>query len=166
MPIQRLIRSLVTLRWMRSPTARALAWEQNLHSGILALQAGRFEEAQAAYEEALWEAEGFGERDPRLTVTLDNIAALHRLQGQYASAEPVCLRALAVKEVVLGPWHANVASTLRDLTEIYRALGQPERATRCHDRAMAILERAIGPDFEELSEALSKAPALDPSKDA
>lgn len=154
------IRNLVSFRWMRSRTARTLSWERNLTAGITALREGQFDEARSQYLRALRDAEGFGPADPRLTVTLDNLGALYRLQGKYEEAEPICLRALAIKESTFGPEHANVASTLRDLNEIYRSLGQIDRARKYQERALKILEKAIGPDFEELSEALDKSEAL------
>src|SRR5262245_27122842 len=109
---------------------------------------------------ALSEAEGFPPGDIRLTVTLDNLTSVLRLEGKNAEAAPLCERTLAIKEQVFGPESPNVASTLKDLAEIHRQLGHPEEAAAYHRRAKAILEKAIGPDLEELEESLRRSPLL------
>ena len=43
-------------------------------------------------------AEGFGERDPRLAASLNNLAELYRAQREYAEAEPIYRRSLAIWE--------------------------------------------------------------------
>ena len=48
-------------------------------------------------------------------------------QGQYAQAEPLYKRALAIKEKALGPDHPDVATSLNNLAELYQAQGQYAR---------------------------------------
>ena len=158
--LRRILSDLVSLRWMRSSMGRTLRWESHVRTGMTSFQAGRLEEAEAEYSAALREAEWFAEGDIRLSVSLDNLAALYRMRGKYREAEPLCLRTLAVKERAFGPASANVASTLKDLVEIDRALGRPEEAEAYNARALAILESAIGPDFPELSDSLARSPVL------
>jgi len=144
----------------RSPAARTRAWEGDFHCGVAALREGKPAEAEAAYARALEEAEGFPPGDVRLTVTLDNLAGVLRLEGKYAHAEPLCRRTLAIKERIFGPDSPNVASTLKDLSEIHRALGDDVHASAYHRQALAILEKAIGPDLAELEESLRQSPVL------
>src|SRR5437870_3439958 len=119
MAFMRTLASFLRLRWLRSRTGRALAWEKHFHAGMRALQAGRLEEAERAYARALHEAEWFAAGDPRLSVSLDHLAALYRMRGRYREAEPLCLRTLILKERAFGPASPNVAGTLKDLVEIY-----------------------------------------------
>ena len=46
----------------------------------------------------------------------------------------------------MGPEHRNVASTLNNLAEVYRAQGRWEDAAPLYPRAIAIAEKALGPD--------------------
>jgi tetratricopeptide (TPR) repeat protein len=151
---------LLSLRWLRSPASRTRAWEDRFQEGVEALQTEDLPGAERAFAMALDEAEGFPPGDVRLTVTLDNLAAVLRVEGKNAEAAPLCARALAIKERVFGPESPNVASTLKDLAEIHRQLGHAAEAAAYHERAREILKKAIGPDFEELEESLRRSPVL------
>jgi len=152
--------NLLSLRWLRSPAARTRAWEDRFQAGVEALRREDLAGAERAFAQALNEAEGFPAGDVRLTVSLDNLAGVLRMEGKNADAEPLCTRTLAIKERLFGPESPNVASTLKDLAEIHRQLGDFERAQGYNRRAMAILQKAIGPDFEELEESLRRSPVL------
>lgn len=154
-----LVRAL-SLRRLRSPAARTKAWEGHFHDGVAAIRNEDLPGAERALSQALDEADGFPPGDVRLTVTLDNLAGVLRMQGKNREAEPLCARTLAIKERLFGPESPNVASTLKDLAEIHRQLGDPDRAEAYHGRALAILRKAIGPDFEELEESLRRSPVL------
>ena len=67
-------------------------------------------------------------------------------QGAYAHAEPLFERALAIGEKALGPDHPDVATSLNNLAELYRAQGAYARAEPLYERALAIWEKALGPD--------------------
>lgn len=150
----------LSLRWLRSPAARTRAWEERFQAGVAALREEDLPRAERALAQALNEAEGFPPGDVRLTVTLDNLASVLRMEGKNAEAAPLCERTLAIKERHFGPESPNVASTLKDLAEIHRRLGNAEQASVYQRRAMAILEKAIGPDFEELEESLRRSHLL------
>jgi len=45
-------------------------------------------------------------------------------QGKYADAEPLYKRSLAIREKALGPEHPDVAASLNNLAELYRAQGK------------------------------------------
>ncbi len=64
-------------------------WESYMATGAAAYQEGRYAEAQRQLEAARNAAEGFGPQDPRLAMSLNNLAELYRAQGRYADAEPL-----------------------------------------------------------------------------
>jgi len=161
----RFLARALSLRWLRSSASRTLAWEDRFQAGIAAVREEDLPRAERALSQALAEAEGFPAGDIRLTVTLDNLAGVLRMEGKNADAAPLCERTLAIKEKLFGPESPNVASTLKDLAEIHRQLGHLELASGYHRRAMAILEKAIGPDFEELQESLRRSPVLGEERD-
>ncbi len=81
------------------PTACAQTpWQKYNDAGVVAQEQAFYAEAEDLYLAALKEAESFGEQDTRLATTLNNLAALYRLQGKYIEAEPLHRRALAILE--------------------------------------------------------------------
>ena len=48
--------------------------------------------------------------------------------GKYREAEPLFVRALAIKEKIFGPEHPETAASLNDLAEVLRKLAQFTRA--------------------------------------
>jgi tetratricopeptide (TPR) repeat protein len=63
-------------------------------------------------------------------------------------------RTLAVLEKSLGPDHPNVAFTLNNLGEVYRAQGRYAAAAPLYPRALAIAEKRLGPDHPTLAALL------------
>jgi tetratricopeptide (TPR) repeat protein len=51
------------------------------------------------------------------------VLELYSDQGRYAEAEPLYKRSLAIREKAFGPDHTNVAVSLNNLAELYRAHG-------------------------------------------
>ncbi len=78
---------------------------------------------------ALWD-----EADPSLT----NLAALYQAQGNYAEAEPLYQRALAIWERALGPEHPDVAKVLNSYASLLRETGRADEAAEMEARAKAI----------------------------
>jgi len=66
--------------------------------------------------------------------------------GDYAAAEPLLRRALAIKENTLGPDHPQVATNLRNLAVLLGKRGDYAAAEPLLRRALAIDEKALGPD--------------------
>ena len=70
--------------------------------------------------------------------SLNNLAELYGAQGQYAKAEPLYHRALAIWEKALGPEQPNVALNLNNLGALYRQQGQSAEAEPLLKRSLAI----------------------------
>ena len=82
-----------------------------------------------------------GPDHPNVAVGLKNLALLYYKQGQYAQAEPLYMRALAIVEKALGPDHHYVATSLKNLVALYRTTKRYEEAESLEQRAARI--RAI-----------------------
>jgi tetratricopeptide (TPR) repeat protein len=76
-----------------------------------------------------------------VATSLNNLAALYQTQGDYAKAEPLYKRSLAIWEKALGPDHPNVATSLENLAKLYRATKRNAEAEALENRAARI--RAI-----------------------
>ena len=59
-----------------------------------------------------------GPDHPDVAANLNNLAALYYAQGDYAQAEPLFKRALAIRERALGPDHPDVATSLNNLNNL------------------------------------------------
>ena len=75
-----------------------------------------------------------------LAITLNNLALLYQAQGQYAQAEPLYQRALALWEKALGPEHPLLVISLHSLVLLYQSQGHEAQAEPLYRRALAILE--------------------------
>ncbi len=73
--------------------------------------------------------------------SLNNLAELYRTQGQYAQAEPLHKRALAIREKALGPEHPQVAQSLENYAAVMRQTGRRAKAANMETRAKAIRAR-------------------------
>ena len=75
---------------------------------------------------------------PNVATSLNNLAALYQTQGNYAQAEPLYKRALAIWEKALGPVHPNVATILEGYSDLLRKLDRGVQAEKMEARAKAI----------------------------
>ena len=79
-----------------------------------------------------------GPDHPNVATSLNNLAELYRTQGQYAQAEPLYKRSLAIVEKALGPNHPNVATSLENLAVLYRVTKREAQASELEKRAKRI----------------------------
>ena len=68
---------------MTTVMADEVRWRQYYDAGMEAYQRGDYAEAVRQTQFALKEAEDFGEEDPRLATSLNNLAFLYNAQGRY-----------------------------------------------------------------------------------
>lgn len=75
---------------------------------------------------------------------LNELAAYLHNRGQFAEAEPLYRRGLAIREKALGPDHPDVATSLNNLGSLCHALGRRDEAEKLYQRALQIREQAQG----------------------
>ncbi len=78
-----------------------------------------------------------------------------RERGEYATAEFVAKRGLAIQERALGSDHPDVARSLNNLGIVYWQQGRYSEAESVHLRELAIGETALGPGHPELARSLN-----------
>ena len=100
-----------------------------------------------------------------MAATLNNLAVLYGKRGKYKDAEPLCKRALEIREKVLGKDHPDVAKQLNNLallcqnqvgtlpchsnrshSQLFIEKGKYEEVERYYQRALEIYESKLGPD--------------------
>jgi tetratricopeptide (TPR) repeat protein len=89
-----------------------------------------------------------GPEDPYTATSLNNLAQLLKAQGDFAGAQALYERALAIREKSLGPEHPETASALQDQGDLVGARPLLERA-------LAICEKILGPKHPETAPALN-----------
>ena len=94
-----------------------------------------------------------GPQHPDTALSLNNLAVLYRKQGKYEQAEPLYVRALAIREQQLGPLHPDTASSLNNLAAPLLAQGKYEQAEPLLVRALAICEQQLGPEHPDTAKA-------------
>jgi len=137
-----------------------IQWRKHLAAGAKAHQEGRYSDAVNSFQVAAKDAEAFGPQDPRLAISLNNLAELYRLQGKYAEAEPLYKRSLAIREKALGPAHPDVANSLNNLALLYRLRGMYAEAEPLSKRSLAIYEKALGPEHPHVAISLNNLAGL------
>jgi tetratricopeptide (TPR) repeat protein len=77
---------------------------------------------------------------------LERAAAFSQQRHEPSAERPPRERLLALTELAYGPQSVETAAALTGLGNVWRELGQPDRARALHQRALDIREREFGPD--------------------
>jgi len=97
---------------------------------------------------------------PDVAESLYNLAGLYLAQGAYATAEPLLVCALDIRDKTLGPMHPDVASGLSTLARLYQAQPGPRRTPKAEtllSRAAEIRESQLRSSLAPLSESRKRA---------
>ena len=100
--------------------------------------------AEALYLRALDIAEKSKIATSQTWEILKDLGDIYRLQGDYARAEELLQRALAIREAASDENKANVAKIYNSQAEMYRAQGQYAKAEALYLKAIAIVEQSVG----------------------
>src|SRR5690606_26771737 len=96
-----------------------------------------------------------GPDHPTMATALGNLARVHYAEEDYAGAQALHERALAISEAALSPNHPDVATGLNNLAFALRAQGDLAGAQAAFERAVAIYESALGPKHPSLAAPLN-----------
>ena len=95
-----------------------------------------------------------------VAVDLTNLAGLYYKQGDYAQAEPLLKRSLAIGEKALGPEHPDVARILHGLAMLCIAQGKHAEAEPLLKRSLAIREKTLGLEHPVVAATLESMSGL------
>ncbi len=126
------------------------SWEQYMNAGAFAYQDENYEEAEQWFLSAEQAALRFDPSDPRLAVTLGNLADLYHAQARDAEAESLYHEALSRLERIDGLDSPRVARFVADLAGFYAVLDRPEEAEPLFLRALATLDWELGPEHHDV----------------
>lgn len=162
--IMRLARRLCLTFWPQSGLAKRIAWQNFVTAGLSACQFGNYAEAEKQFGLALTAAEEFGERDPRLAMSLNNLARLYWLQGDRCRAEQFQTRALKMFEEI---WptqdytpNLNVMRARFNLSRLYHDGHSFDEAERLLRKVLAGVMHALSRWGVEVAEVFSRLAAI------
>ncbi len=120
-----------------------------------ALQAaGRYEEARAAYAEALRLAQrAFGTSHPAVANALSNLARSLVAHAEYDEARQMYERALQMRIELLGPEHYNTAVTHLNLGDALKRAGDRDGSRIHFERALQIWSKTLDENHPNLAAA-------------
>jgi len=87
--------------------------------------------------------------------TLDSLANVAKKAQDFAEAESLYRRSLAIDEGSFGIDHQNVAADLHNLAFVFHTTGRYAEAEPLYRRALAIDEKALGPDHPAVANSLN-----------
>ena len=121
------------------------SWEQYMEAAAFAYQDGYYEDAEEWFLAAEQVATRFESSDPRLALTLGNLADFYHAQARNDEAEPLYWEALGLLEQIDGPEAPRVARFVADLAAFYTEVDRYEEAEPHYLRALDTLDWELGP---------------------
>ncbi len=97
---------------------------------------------------------------PQTGALLNKVGYYLEDRAQYAQAEPLFQRAIAIGEQMLGPENPDLASYINNLANLYRKQGKYEQAEPLFQRAITIGEKMLGPEHPKLATRLNNLAEL------
>jgi hypothetical protein len=155
------------LTWRSVTTAEVTQYEalqdaNRLNQQALELyRAGRYAEAEALIRESLAILrEQLGADHPDVATSLNNLAALYRVQGRYGEAEPFHQQSLTIRREQLGADHPAVATSLNNLAALYQDQGRYGEAEPLYQESLAIRREQLGVDHPDVAISLNNLASL------
>jgi tetratricopeptide (TPR) repeat protein len=148
------LQDLMTTRLLGAAEAKAT-------NGALKMTQLAYADAAAYYRQAAALVEHLpAGSEERLARFLSEWGGAAYEAGDYRGAEHPLTRALAICEAVLGAQHPDVAASLNNLAELYRAQGRYEEAAPLYQRALAICEAVLGAQHPDVAASLNNLAEL------
>ena len=104
-----------------------------------------------------------GQRDlvlPEAALLLNNTGYYLYERARYSEAEPLLVRALQIRERLLGLLHPDTATSFHNLALLYHNQGKYAQAEPLYVRALAIREQQLGADHPDTAQSLNNLALL------
>lgn len=135
-------------------------WEQENEAGRLSFTDGDFARAEQSFLAAIREATKLGADNVRLASSLSNLGQLKYKQKDFAQAEALFHRALAIRERVLGPEHFGLVQNINNLAALHYARGELDQAEPLFQRALGISQQHLGESHPDVAVTLNNLARL------
>ncbi|HMA02397.1 MAG TPA: tetratricopeptide repeat protein [Gemmatimonadaceae bacterium] len=135
-------------------------WEQENEAGRLAFTDGDLARAEQSFLAAIREATKLGADNVRLASSLSNLGQLKYRQKDFAQAEALFHRALAIRERVLGPEHFGLVQNINNLAALHYARNELDQAEPLFQRALGISQQHLGEAHPDVAVTLNNLARL------
>jgi tetratricopeptide (TPR) repeat protein len=135
-------------------------WEQENEAGRLSFTDGDLAHAEQSFLAAIREATKLGADNVRLASSLSNLGQLKYKQKDFAQAEALFHRALAIRERVLGPEHFGLVQNINNLAALHYARGELDQAEPLFQRALGISQQHLGESHPDVAVTLNNLARL------
>ena len=135
-------------------------WEQENEAGRLSFTDGDFARAEQSFLAAIREATKLGADNVRLASSLSNLGQLKYKQKDFAQAEALFHRALAIRERVLGPEHFGLVQNINNLAALHYARNELDQAEPLFQRALGISQQHLGEAHPDVAVTLNNLARL------
>jgi hypothetical protein len=135
-------------------------WEQQNEAGRLSFTDGDYARAEQSFLAAIREATQLGADNVRLASSLSNLGQLKYKQKDFAQAEALFHRALAIRERVLGPEHFGLVQNINNLAALHYARGELDQAEPLFQRALGISQQHLGEAHPDVAVTLNNLARL------
>ena len=134
----------------------------SISRSIVSTRPSKPEEALAVAERSLtFHERVFSPDDPEIATALHTLGfVLYDYRLDFARAETLHRRALALREKALGPTHPRVVDSLIRLSNLYRAKGDYATAIPLRERALEIEERTLGTNNPAITDSIRSLAVL------
>jgi TonB family protein len=136
------------------------SWESTISSGRRALEGRDFEQAESQLQQALAQARGFSENDPRRVQSLMELAKLHRARGDYARPETLYREADPIAQQAWGTESAEYASMLNEIGRYYHVRRKYDLAERFYKQGFGIRTRVLGKEHADVAASINNLAVL------
>jgi tetratricopeptide (TPR) repeat protein len=127
-------------------------WDHFYNLGKHALEIGDYPEAESLWFACMQVVEFLGEEDPRLAMTLDNLAEACYCQNKMSQAKSLFAESLGLKERVMGKGHFDLTFNLKRLAAIHYHDAELNDAAELGQRVLQLYEKHLGPEHPETLE--------------
>lgn len=116
---------------------------------------GKIEEAEKFFMLAIQEArKGFGERDPHVASSCNNLAELYRVRKMLEKAEPLYLEAVEILEQSFGPEDIRLGVAYHNIGQFYIAQRKLAEARKFYEQALKIKVRVLGREHRDFADTM------------
>lgn len=129
-------------------------WTNYKMQAVKAIQNKNLGEAERMWQDALKEAEKFGEKDGRFVLSVDSLANVLFHQDKFDRAEPLYRKALIIRERTLPHDHEDVATCCNNLAAILFKRENYKEAEDLYIRTLNIREKQDGKNSKGVANVL------------
>ncbi len=126
-------------------------WRKLFDAGNDALKDGNFKQAEEYFFAALAEAERFGDKDPRLANTLEQLVEANWYAGQFGQVEAHARRLLLLYQNTVGPDHFKTACISYRLANLYHYEQKLGLAEPLYKQVTTVMMKWLGSNHPELA---------------